>query len=71
MCLALPGKVVLVKNGVAVIDYNGEVREASISFIPDIKEGEYVIVSARMIMQRVPEDDAKKTLALWDETDKV
>lgn len=71
MCLSLPGKVMLIKDDVAIIDYDGEIREAGISFVPDIAAGEYVIVSAKMIMQRVPEDDAKKTLALWDTTNKV
>lgn len=70
MCLAVPGKVVLVKDDRAIIDYDGETREAGTAFIPDIQEGEYVLVSAKMIMQRVPEVEAKKALALWDETGK-
>ena len=70
MCLAVPGKVVLIKDDRAIIDYAGETREAGTAFLPDIKEGEYVIVSAKMVMQRVPEEEAKKALALWDELDR-
>ena len=69
MCLAIPGKVLKIDGNKAIIDYNGEFREAGTATLPDIKEGEYVIVSAKMVMQRVPEDEAKEVLALWDQTD--
>lgn len=71
MCLSLPGKIIAIHGDKATVDYNGEQRVAGTSFLPDVKVGEYVIVSAKMVLQRVSEEDARKTLALWDETDKV
>ena len=69
MCLAIPGKIISIDDDQAVIDYNGETRTAGTALLPNVAVGEYVIVSAKMIMQKVPEDEAKKTLELWDETD--
>lgn len=68
MCLSLPGKIVKIKDQIATIDYNGEQREASTLLLPDVKVGEYVIVSSQVIMQVVPEEEAKKTIKLWDQT---
>ncbi|MBN1275607.1 HypC/HybG/HupF family hydrogenase formation chaperone [Candidatus Woesearchaeota archaeon] len=67
----MPGQVLKIRGGVAVIDYKGELREAGTALLPDVKEGEYVIVSAKMIVQRVPEDEAEAVLALWDKADEV
>lgn len=69
VCLAIPGRIAKIEGGKATVDYGGEKRIAGTALLPDVKVGEYVIVSARMIMQKVPEQEAKRTLALWDETD--
>ena len=71
MCLAVPGKVLEVRDGIAYLDYQGELREAGTALLPDIRPGEYVIVSARMVMQRVPKKEAEQVLALWDKADEV
>lgn len=71
MCLAIPGKVLRIDGDIAIIDYNGEFREAGLVMLPDVQVGEFVIVSARMIMQRVPAKEAEAMLAMWDETDRV
>lgn len=69
MCLSVPGKIISINNNIATIDYNGETREAGTALLPKVKTGDYVIVSAKMIMQVIPEQEAKKILAVWDETD--
>lgn len=65
MCLAIPGKVISLdtKQGTAVVDYGPERRTASTMLEPDVAEGEYVLVQAKLIVQRVPEDQALAALA--------
>jgi len=70
MCLAVPGKITKIKNGMATVDYGSEKRQASTS-LKECKIGDWVIVSAKFVMQIIPEDEAKKVLAVWDETDRV
>lgn len=64
MCLAIPGNVIKVdtKRKTAIIDYGAEKREVGTVLIPDIAVGEYVLVQAKMIVQRIPTDEAKKFL---------
>ena len=70
MCLSVPGKIVSIQKDIATIDYNGEKRTAGTALLPTVKIGDYVIVSAKMIMQTIPEREAKKILSVWDEADK-
>jgi len=67
MCLAIPGKVVAVLEGNrAAVDFGGTRREVDTTFVrPEV--GQYVLVHAGFAMQVLDEEDAKETLALWDE----
>ena len=72
MCLSVPGKIVSIdKSGLATLDYSGTTRKASNALMPDVKVGDWVLISAKMIVQKVKQEDAEKTLALWDEIDKI
>jgi len=68
MCLAVPGKIIEIKNGMATIDYGSEQREASTALL-DCEVNDWVIVSAKFVMRKIPEDEALATLKMWDETD--
>jgi len=58
MCLSIPGKVIEIReDGSCVVDYEAEKRVASI-FTDDIKVGDYVIVSAKVVVMKVPKDQA-------------
>ncbi len=63
MCLAIPGKIEKVENNTAIIDYGIEKREADTSLV-EIKEGDYVIVNAGFIIEKIPEKEAKQALEL-------
>jgi hydrogenase expression/formation protein HypC len=58
MCLAIPGKIVEIKeNGDCVVDYEAEKRVAKI-FTDDVGLGDYVIVSNKVVVMKVPRDQA-------------
>lgn len=58
MCLSIPGKVVEIKeNGDCVVDYEVEKRDAKI-FTDDIGLGDYVVVSNKIVVMKVPKDQA-------------
>jgi hydrogenase expression/formation protein HypC len=71
MCLAIPGKVIEIysENGLKMgkIDYSGTVNAACLEYVPEVKSGEYVIVHAGFAISIIDEEEAKKTLRLWDE----
>ena len=66
MCMAIPGKVVDIKESIATVDYGSEKREVTI-MNPDIKVGDYVVVQNKLILQTVPEKEALEAIKQWEE----
>ena len=46
MCLAVPMKIIEIKNEMAVVSIGSVRRKANIQLVPDIKVGDYIIVHA-------------------------
>jgi hydrogenase expression/formation protein HypC len=64
VCLAVPGKIISIKDDLAVIDYNqGVMKEANCSLI-ECKVGDYVIIQAGFIVEIVDENRAKSMIDL-------
>lgn len=57
MCVALPGKVIKLEGKNAVVDFNGNQVTARAGLV-EIKEGDYVLVHAGCIIQKVTPEDA-------------
>ena len=71
MCLAIPGKLIEAfdANGLRMgkFDYSGTVNQACLAYVPEIRVGEYAIVHAGFAISVLDEEEARKTLAVWDE----
>lgn len=67
MCLAVPAKVVEIKDQLASVELNGVRRAASLMLLPEAAVGDYVLVHAGFAMQIVEEKDAEETYALLAE----
>ena len=66
MCLAVPGLVIEVGEGETAflrgtVDFGGVRKEVALSFTPEVKPGEYVLVHAGFALQVVNEEEARKT----------
>lgn len=59
MCVALPGKVIQINEKDAVIDFNGNQVTARAGLV-EIKEGDYVLVHAGCIIQKVSKQDMEE-----------
>lgn len=66
MCLAVPGMIEDIEGDEAEIDFGGVTREANISLV-DAEVGDYVIVHAGYAIEKLEEEEAKKSLEAWDE----
>ena len=62
MCLAVPSKVVEIKEALATVDVDGVRREASLMLLEDVKIGDYVILHAGFAISKVDEEVAKQAL---------
>ena len=62
MCLSIPGKVIEIKeNGDCVVDYETEKRTGKI-LTSDIELGDYVILSNKIVVMKVPAEQAEDYL---------
>lgn len=67
MCLAVPGKILeIIQSGeqakIAKVSFGGVVKDVNISFVPDVRNGDYVIVHVGFALNKIDEDEAIKTL---------
>ncbi len=69
MCQAIPRKVIRVAEGKAEILYDGEPRWVAVFGIPDLAPGEYVVVYAAQVLERMPNDEAEDLLRFLAELD--
>ena len=67
MCLAVPMKVISLKDGTGIAEMSGVKKEISFMMLPEAKLGDYVIVHAGFAIQKLNEEEAQKTLALFRE----
>lgn len=67
MCLAIPAKIVSIKEETAQVDFGeGVLREVNVTLV-NAKVGDYVLVHAGYAIQILDEKEALETLRLWNE----
>lgn len=69
MCLAIPSKVVAIKdNHLALVDTFGAQREVLLDLMPEsIEVGDYILIHVGYAIGKLNEDEARKTLDLYKE----
>ncbi|MEN6300996.1 MAG: HypC/HybG/HupF family hydrogenase formation chaperone [Anaerolineaceae bacterium] len=71
MCLGVPGKIIeIYKNGellMGKIDFGGVFREACLSYTPEAKVGDYVLIHVGFALNIISEEEAKETISLLEQ----
>ncbi len=72
MCLAIPGEILEITGGdpltrMARVSFGGVIREASLAYLPEAKPGDYVLVHAGIALQTIDEEEARRTLELFEQ----
>ena len=67
MCLAIPFQLIEINGSAAVGEALGMKREIRVDFIPEPKIGDYVIVHAGFVIERLGETQALEDLEAWEE----
>jgi hydrogenase expression/formation protein HypC len=63
MCLALPVRVVELRDGdMAIVDLGGVRKEISLALVEDVAEGDYVILHVGYALTRLDPAEAERTL---------
>ena len=76
MCLAIPGKIVEIRGDDPVtrtgtVDFGGVSKEINLSFVPEVKKGDYVLVHAGFALNTVDEAEAKKVFEYLREMEEL
>lgn len=69
MCLALPAQITDIDFAaqMATASVDGVKVEVSLALVDDVKVGDYVLVHVGYALNKIDEDEALKTLALFAE----
>lgn len=70
MCLAIPSKIIAIDNesSMATVETMGVTRAANLTLVEDeVGIGDWVLVHVGIAMSRIDEDEARKSLELYDE----
>ena len=72
MCLGVPGRVLRKISDVeALVDFGGVTRVVDALLVPDIKEGDYVIVHAGAIIGKIDEETFMEIINAYKELAEV
>ena len=71
MCLAIPGKIISIEGHAltrtGAIEFGAVIREASLAFVPEANQGDYVIVHAGVAISTLNEEEAQRTFDTLNE----
>ena len=72
MCLGVPGQVLEIEQDALGLSYGkvqfgGIVKEINLTYTPDVKVGEYVVVHVGFAISHLNEEEAKKVFSYLEE----
>ncbi|MCK5328469.1 MAG: HypC/HybG/HupF family hydrogenase formation chaperone [Candidatus Latescibacteria bacterium] len=67
MCLAVPMRLVRREGDFGVAEVGGIEREIGLQLVDEVAVGDFVIVHAGFAIQKLDEEAAQETLALFEE----
>ena len=71
MCLGIPGRVLRVDEGDALpmadVAFGGIVKKVCLAYVPDAKEGDYVIVHVGFAISVIDEEEAERVFSYLEE----
>ncbi|WQS46715.1 HypC/HybG/HupF family hydrogenase formation chaperone [Helicobacter pylori] len=68
MCLAIPSKVIAIKDNVVLLETLGVQREASLDLMGEsVKVGDYVLLHIGYVMSKIDEKEALESIKLYQE----
>lgn len=71
MCLAIPAKIIKIKQNVAEVDIAGVRRLADVRLLEDLSVGDYILIHAGFGIEKIDPAEAEETLKLWKELDEI
>ena len=68
MCVSIPARVIRrLEEGQALVEQNGLTRCVNIQLVPEVREGEYVLLNLGVAVQELSQEEAQEIVDLWQE----
>ena len=67
MCLAIPMRLVKIEGNKGIVELSGVKKEISLDLLKEVEVGDYLIIHAGFAIEKLNEEEAKKTLSVWEE----
>lgn len=67
MCLAVPMRLVEREGDLGVVELEGVRREVHLGFVPDLSIGDYVLVHAGFVIEKLQKEQAEEDLRLLEQ----
>ena len=67
MCLSIPAKIIEINGLLAKASIGGSILDIGLHLVEDIRVGDYVLVHTGFALEKIDEEEAKKTLQLLKE----
>ena len=77
MCLAIPGKVISIDEGVdeifrmGIVSFDGINRQVNLAMVPEVQVNDYVLVHVGVAIQTLDEEEAMKTMEYLKELNEL
>ncbi|MBL7075367.1 HypC/HybG/HupF family hydrogenase formation chaperone [candidate division KSB1 bacterium] len=71
MCLAVPMKVIKIDGQDGLVEIGGVRGGVNLQLVENIKVGDYVIVHAGFAIEKLDEEEAQKTIAMFKEMERM
>lgn len=71
MCVAIPVKVIEIKDNRGLIEIGGLRKEIELYLTPDVRVGDYVLLHAGFAIKKIDEDAANESLRLLEEISEI
>jgi hydrogenase expression/formation protein HypC len=68
MCLGVPGRVIEVRDTLALVDFFGVTRQVRLELVDEpVAPGDYILNHVGYAIRRIPESDIEGTLAMYEQ----
>lgn len=67
MCIGIPGQIIAITDGLAVVDCWGTRRDVRLNVLKEpVSPGDYIIDHAGFALRRIPTDQVADTLTMYE-----
>lgn len=65
MCVAIPGQVIELYEGEALVEFIESKKKVNTSLIKDVKVGDYLLIHVGVAIEKIDKEEGKKTVEIF------